>query len=130
MVIFFFFKQKTAYEMRISDWSSDVCSSDLRDWLREARRVLKPEGSIWVIGSYHNIFRVGAIMQAMGFWLLNDIVWRKANPMPNFKGTRFTNAHETLILASMGEQSQYTFHYLPLNTLPYKLQMCSVSLYR
>ncbi|WP_311202073.1 site-specific DNA-methyltransferase [Novosphingobium mangrovi (ex Huang et al. 2023)] len=96
-----------------------------RDWLREARRVLKPEGSIWVIGSYHNIFRVGAIMQDMGFWILNDIVWRKANPMPNFKGTRFTNAHETLIWASMGEKSKYTFNYRAMKTLNDELQMRS-----
>jgi DNA modification methylase len=96
-----------------------------RDWLREARRVLKPEGSIWVIGSYHNIFRVGAIMQDMGFWILNDIVWRKANPMPNFKGTRFTNAHETLIWASMGEKAKYTFNYRAMKTLNDELQMRS-----
>jgi modification methylase len=96
-----------------------------RDWLAEARRVLKPEGSIWVIGSYHNIFRVGAIMQDMGFWILNDIVWRKANPMPNFKGTRFTNAHETLIWASMGEKSKYTFNYRAMKTLNDELQMRS-----
>src|SRR3546814_1702397 len=133
--------------MRISDWSSDVCSSDLsvdcvfadppynrqlggeltrpnnsrvdgvdeawdrfddlgtydrftRDWLAAARQALKPDGAIWVIGSYHNIFRVGAILQDLGFWILNDIVWRKTNPMPNFRGTRFTNAHETLIWAA------------------------------
>ena len=67
-----------------------------RAWLTEARRVLKPDGALWVIGSYHNIYRVGAILQDLGFWILNDIVWRKTNPMPNFKGTRFTNAHETL----------------------------------
>ena len=71
-----------------------------RAWLTECRRVLKPNGTLWVIGSYHNIFRVGAMLQDLGFWILNDIVWRKSNPMPNFKGTRFTNAHETLIWAS------------------------------
>jgi modification methylase len=96
-----------------------------REWLTEARRVLKPNGSIWVIGSYHNIFRVGAIMQDMGFWVLNDIVWRKANPMPNFKGTRFTNAHETLIWASMGEKAKYTFNYRAMKTLNDELQMRS-----
>lgn len=96
-----------------------------REWLAEARRVLKPSGSIWVIGSYHNIFRVGAIMQDMGFWILNDIVWRKANPMPNFKGTRFTNAHETLIWASMGEKAKYTFNYRAMKTLNDELQMRS-----
>ncbi|MDE2563428.1 MAG: site-specific DNA-methyltransferase [Sphingomonadales bacterium] len=96
-----------------------------REWLTEARRVLKPDGSLWVIGSYHNIFRVGAMMQDMGFWILNDIVWRKANPMPNFRGTRFTNAHETLIWASMGEKSRYTFNYRAMKTLNDELQMRS-----
>ena len=96
-----------------------------RAWLTEARRVLKPNGSLWVIGSYHNIFRLGAIMQDMGFWILNDIVWRKANPMPNFKGTRFTNAHETLIWASMGEKAKYTFNYRAMKTLNDELQMRS-----
>jgi modification methylase len=95
------------------------------EWLSEARRVLKPNGSLWVIGSYHNIFRVGAILQDMGFWILNDIVWRKANPMPNFKGTRFTNAHETLIWASMGEKARYTFNYRTMKTLNDELQMRS-----
>jgi modification methylase len=96
-----------------------------REWLTEARRVLKPNGSLWVIGSYHNIFRVGAILQDLGFWILNDVVWRKANPMPNFKGTRFTNAHETLIWASMGEKSKYTFNYRAMKTLNDELQMRS-----
>lgn len=96
-----------------------------RRWLSEARRVLKPNGSIWVIGSYHNIFRLGAMMQDMGFWILNDVVWRKANPMPNFKGTRFTNAHETLIWASMGEKARYTFNYRLMKTLNDELQMRS-----
>jgi modification methylase len=96
-----------------------------RAWLAEARRVLKPEGSLWVIGSYHNIYRVGAILQDTGFWILNDIVWRKANPMPNFKGTRFTNAHETLIWASMGEKAKYTFNYRAMKTLNDELQMRS-----
>ena len=96
-----------------------------REWLTEARRVLKPDGSLWVIGSYHNIFRVGAILQDLGFWILNDIVWRKANPMPNFKGTRFTNAHETLIWASMGEKAKYTFNYRTMKTLNDELQMRS-----
>ena len=96
-----------------------------REWLTEARRVLKPDGSLWVIGSYHNIFRLGAMLQDMGFWILNDIVWRKANPMPNFKGTRFTNAHETLIWASMGEKAKYTFNYRAMKTLNDELQMRS-----
>ncbi len=96
-----------------------------REWLTEARRVLKPDGSLWVIGSYHNIFRVGAILQDLGFWILNDIVWRKTNPMPNFKGTRFTNAHETLIWASMGEKARYQFNYRAMKTLNDELQMRS-----
>ena len=96
-----------------------------RVWLTEARRVLKPDGALWVIGSYHNIFRVGAILQDLGFWILNDVVWRKTNPMPNFKGTRFTNAHETLIWASMGEKSRYQFNYRAMKTLNDELQMRS-----
>ena len=96
-----------------------------RAWLTEAKRILKPNGSLWVIGSYHNIFRVGAILQDLGFWVLNDIVWRKANPMPNFKGTRFTNAHETLIWASTGEKARYTFNYRTMKTLNDELQMRS-----
>nr|WP_236659652.1 site-specific DNA-methyltransferase [Sphingopyxis lutea] len=96
-----------------------------RAWLAEAKRILKPNGSIWVIGSYHNIFRVGTALQDQGYWILNDIVWRKANPMPNFKGTRFTNAHETLIWASMGEKSRYTFNYRAMKTLNDELQMRS-----
>ncbi|MEO1220846.1 MAG: site-specific DNA-methyltransferase [Pseudomonadota bacterium] len=94
-------------------------------WLLEARRVLKPDGALWVIGSYHNIYRVGAILQDIGFWILNDIVWRKTNPMPNFKGTRFTNAHETLLWASQGEKARYHFNYRAMKTLNDELQMRS-----
>jgi modification methylase len=96
-----------------------------RAWLKEARRILKPNGTLWVIGSYHNIFRVGAALQDAGFWILNDIVWRKANPMPNFRGTRFTNAHETLIWASRSEESRYTFNYRAMKALNDELQMRS-----
>lgn len=96
-----------------------------REWLTEARRVLKPDGALWVIGSYHNIFRVGAMIQDLGFWILNDVVWRKTNPMPNFRGTRFTNAHETLIWASMGEKARYHFNYRAMKTLNDELQMRS-----
>jgi len=96
-----------------------------RAWLTACRRVLKPDGALWVIGSYHNIFRVGAILQDLGFWMLNDIVWRKANPMPNFRGRRFTNAHETLIWAARGERSKYTFHYEALKGGNEDLQMRS-----
>ncbi len=83
-----------------------------RDWLAACRRVMKPAATIWVIGSYHNIFRVGAIMQDLGFWILNDVIWRKSNPMPNFRGRRFTNAHETLIWAAREPNAKsYTFNY-------------------
>ncbi len=96
-----------------------------RAWLAEARRILKPDGTLWVIGSYHNIFRVGAAVQDAGYWILNDIVWRKSNPMPNFRGTRFTNAHETLIWASKSEDSRYTFNYRTMKALNDDLQMRS-----
>ncbi|MEM9247535.1 MAG: site-specific DNA-methyltransferase [Pseudomonadota bacterium] len=96
-----------------------------RAWLAEARRVLKPDGALWVIGSYHNIFRVGAAVQDAGFWLLNDVVWRKANPMPNFRGKRLTNAHETLIWASRAEGAKYTFNYEALKALNEGIQMRS-----
>lgn len=96
-----------------------------RAWLKEARRILKPNGTLWVIGSYHNIFRVGAALQDEGYWILNDIVWRKANPMPNFRGTRFTNAHETMIWASKSEKARYTFNYKTMKSLNDELQMRS-----
>ena len=96
-----------------------------RAWLAAARRVLKPDGAIWVIGSYHNIFRVGAAMQDAGFWILNDVIWRKTNPMPNFRGRRLTNAHETLIWASRAEGARYTFNYDALKALNEGLQMRS-----
>lgn len=96
-----------------------------RAWLSAARRVLKPNGAIWVIGSYHNIFRVGAAMQDQGYWILNDVVWRKSNPMPNFRGKRLTNAHETLIWASKEEASKYTFNYEALKALNEGVQMRS-----
>lgn len=94
-------------------------------WMREARRVLKKDGTIWVIGSYHNIFRVGASLQDQGYWILNDIIWRKANPMPNFRGRRFTNAHETLIWAAKEEKSKYCFQYEAMKALNDDLQMRS-----
>jgi modification methylase len=87
--------------------------------------VLKPDGALWVIGSYHNIFRVGSILQDLGFWILNDVVWRKTNPMPNFRGRRFTNAHETLIWAAKDAQSKYTFHYEALKIFNDDVQMRS-----
>ncbi|HWJ38003.1 MAG TPA: site-specific DNA-methyltransferase [Sphingomicrobium sp.] len=96
-----------------------------RDWLEQARRLLKDDGTIWVIGSYHNIYRVGALLQDADFWILNDIVWRKANPMPNFRGTRFTNAHETLIWCAKDEKAGYTFNYRAMKALNDDLQMRS-----
>lgn len=94
-------------------------------WLKECRRVLKDDGSIWVIGSYHNIFRLGATLQDLGYWILNDVIWRKSNPMPNFRGKRFTNAHETLIWAGKSEKSKYTFNYDAMKALNEDLQMRS-----
>jgi modification methylase len=96
-----------------------------RDWLAAARRLLKPNGALWVIGSYHNIFLVGAALQDQGFWVLNDVVWRKSNPMPNFRGKRLTNAHETLIWASRSEAARYTFNYEALKELNDGVQMRS-----
>ncbi|MCB9963842.1 MAG: site-specific DNA-methyltransferase [Rhodospirillales bacterium] len=111
------------------DWDkfADMKTYDAftKEWLTECRRVMKDDASIWVIGSYHNIFRLGYILQDLGFWILNDIIWRKANPMPNFRGTRFTNAHETLIWASKSEKSKYTFNYDSMKTLNDDLQMRS-----
>ena len=96
-----------------------------RQWMAECKRVLKPNGSMWTIGSYHNIFRVGTILQDMGFWILNDIVWVKTNPMPNFRGTRFTNAHETLIWATPTKTGKYTFNYETMKKLNGGKQMRS-----
>ncbi len=96
-----------------------------RAWLSECRRILKPDGAIWVIGSYHNVFRLGAALQDLGFWIQNDIIWRKVNPMPNFRGKRFTNAHETLIWASRDQKSRPTFNYESLKVLNDDIQMRS-----
>ncbi len=96
-----------------------------RAWLSACRRVLKPEGTLWVIGTYHNIHRVGAILLDLGYWILNEIVWIKANPMPNFRGVRFTNAHETLIWAKHSEKSRYTFNYQVMKALNDGKQMRS-----
>ncbi len=94
-------------------------------WLTECKRILKDNGSIWVIGSYHNIFRIGYHLQNLDYWILNDVIWRKNNPMPNFKGTRFTNAHETIIWASKNKKSKYTFNYQSLKCLNDDIQMRS-----
>jgi len=96
-----------------------------RAWLAEARRALKPDGTLWVIGSYHNIFRVGTVLQDLGYWILNDVIWRKSNPMPNFRGRRFTNAHETLIWAARDKDSRYRFNYDSMKALNDDLQMRS-----
>src|SRR3712207_958129 len=112
------------------DWDRFASFADYdaftRAWLLAARRVMKKNATLWVIGSYHNIFRVGAALQDLDFWILNDIVWRKANPMPNFRGRRFTNAHETMIWASKGADAKsYTFHYEALKAGNEDLQMRS-----
>jgi modification methylase len=112
-----------------NDWDkfADFAAYDrfTRDWLAASRRVLKRDGALWVIGSYHNIYRVGATLQDLGFWILNDIVWRKSNPMPNFRGRRFTNAHETLIWCGKSQESRYTFNYDAMKALNDELQMRS-----
>src|SRR5690348_14083177 len=112
------------------DWDrfADFAQYDrfTREWLTAARRALKPDGALWVIGSYHNIFRVGTILQDLGYWILNDVIWRKTNPMPNFRGRRFTNAHETLIWAARSrDQKSYTFNYEAMKALNDELQMRS-----
>jgi len=105
--------------------SFDAYDRFTRDWLAAARRVLKPNGALWVIGSYHNIFRVGSALQDLNYWVLNDIIWRKTNPMPNFRGKRFTNAHETLIWAAKSDTSKVTFNYEAMKALNDDLQMRS-----
>jgi modification methylase len=111
------------------DWDkfTDFAAYDsfTRDWLKAARRILKPNGTLWVIGSYHNIFRVGATLQDLGYWMLNDIIWRKSNPMPNFRGVRFTNAHETLIWVAKSKDSKPTFNYEAMKNLNDETQMRS-----
>ncbi|MBR2286264.1 MAG: site-specific DNA-methyltransferase [Alphaproteobacteria bacterium] len=105
--------------------SADDYAEFTRQWIAECKRVLKPDGAFWTIGSYHNIFRIGAILQDLGFWILNDIVWVKTNPMPNFRGTRFTNAHETLIWATPHKTGKYTFNYETMKRLNGGKQMRS-----
>lgn len=111
------------------DWdrfeSFEAYDAFTMQWLTEARRILKDTGTIWVIGSYHNIFRIGKIMQDLGFWILGDIIWVKTNPMPNFRGVRFTNAHETLIWAQKKRGGSYTFNYRDMKSLNDDLQMRS-----
>ena len=94
-------------------------------WLRAAQRLLKPDGTLWVIGTYHNIYRIGALLQDLGFWILNDVIWRKTNPMPNFRGRRFTNAHETLVWCARDKDARYRFNYEAMKNLNDDLQMRS-----
>jgi DNA modification methylase len=120
---------QTAVDAVTDDWdkfsSFEEYDKFSSSWLNECRRILKRNGTIWVIGSYHNIFRIGKIMQDLGFWILNDVLWIKTNPMPNFKGTRFNNAHETLIWASKDKDSKFTFHYKSMKVFNDDLQMRS-----
>ena len=121
------------------DWdrftSFEAYDAFSRAWLRACRRVLKDDGTIWVIGTYHNIYRLGAILQDLDYWMLNDVLWIKANPMPNFRGVRFTNAHETLIWASKSRGAKYTFNHYAMKALndgkqmrsDWKLPICSGS---
>ena len=112
-----------------NDWdkfsSFQVYDNFTDSWLKAAYRILKPNGAIWVIGSYHNIFRVGSKLQDNGYWILNDVIWRKTNPMPNFRGMRLTNAHETLIWAAKSEKSKYTFNYEAMKAMNEGIQMRS-----
>src|SRR5580658_8949016 len=111
------------------DWDrfTDFAAYDAftREWLTECRRLLRKDGTLWVIGAYHNIFRIGTILQDLGFWVLNDVIWRKSNPMPNFRGRRFTNAHETLIWAARSRDSRHRFNYRAMKALNDDLQMRS-----
>ena len=112
------------------DWdqfsSFDEYDKFSKEWLTEVKRIVRPTGSFWVIGSYHNIFRIGFLMQNMGFWILNDVIWQKANPMPNFRGKRFTNAHETMIWASKNKNAKkYTFNYEAMKSINENTQMRS-----
>ncbi len=122
-------EDQTAARAVRDEWDSFESSAEYdeftRAWMTECRRILKPDGAMWVIGSYHNIFRVGSILQDLGFWILNDIVWVKTNPMPNFRGTRFTNAHETLIWATPHKTGKYTFNYETMKKLNGGKQMRS-----
>lgn len=122
-------EDQTAARAVRDEWDSFASSAEYNEftcaWLTECKRVLKPDGCLWTIGSYHNIFRVGSVLQDLGFWILNDIVWVKTNPMPNFRGTRFTNAHETLIWATPTKTGKYTFNYETMKKLNGGKQMRS-----
>lgn len=111
------------------EWDAFDSFADYREftkkWLTQIRRLLKENGTFWVIGSYHNIYQIGSLIQEMGFWILNDIIWRKTNPTPNFHGTRFANAHETILWVSQSKDAKYTFNYDSLKSLNDDLQMRS-----
>jgi len=120
---------QTTVEAVTNDWDKfDTYSSYDQfsiEWLKECKRVLKDNGALWVIGSYHNILRIGNCIQNLGYWILNDIIWHKTNPMPNFRGTRFTNAHETLLWCATSRNAKYTFNYQNLKKLNEGKQMRS-----
>lgn len=119
----------TAVTAVLEDWDKFDTTSAYDEftsaWMKEAHRILKPDGAIWVIGSYHNIYRVGSVLQDTGFWMINDVIWRKSNPMPNFRGRRFTNAHETLLWAVKSQKSRYTFNYDSMKAMNDDVQMRS-----
>jgi len=120
---------QTAVEAVTNDWDKFETYKAYDEfcliWLKECKRVLKDGGALWVIGSYHNILRLGTSIQNLGFWILNDIIWHKTNPMPNFRGTRFTNAHETLLWCTSSRKAKYTFNYQNLKELNDGKQMRS-----
>ncbi len=120
---------QTTVEAVTNDWDKFDTYKDYDEfcliWLKECKRVLKDGGALWVIGSYHNILRLGTSIQNLGFWILNDIIWHKTNPMPNFRGTRFTNAHETLLWCTTSRKAKYTFNYQNLKELNDGKQMRS-----
>ena len=120
---------QTTVEAVTNDWDKFETYKDYDEfcliWLKECKRVLKDGGALWVIGSYHNILRLGTSIQNLGFWILNDIIWHKTNPMPNFRGTRFTNAHETLLWCTTSRKAKYTFNYQNLKELNDGKQMRS-----
>ena len=120
---------QTTVEAVTQDWDKfntyEEYDNFTEQWLKESKRILKKGGALWVIGSYHNILRVGTSIQNHGFWILNDIIWHKTNPMPNFRGTRFTNAHETLLWCTTSREAKYTFNYQNLKELNDGKQMRS-----
>ena len=120
---------QTSVEAVTNDWDKfdnyQAYDKFSNSWLKECKRVLKDSGALWVIGSYHNILRLGTSIQNLGYWIMNDIIWHKTNPMPNFRGTRFTNAHETLLWCTTSRKAKYTFNYQNLKELNEGKQMRS-----